>query len=252
MRAEHLIAICLPLAVLLGACDATESSEKTADAAASDASVTVATHDLEPGKTAASFQLQAVMELVKGYAVADAKALEAKLNDPEAKLNAVDLDEDGVTDFVEVVEVKSGGVTTLEFRVIPSTKQDKPPAQVGVVIATITFSVENNEKLVVHGAFTDHIDHHADIHVYHHEEPVVYEHGALVIAHGCFFHYIFVLEHEPYHGHHHYIVIEAPHAPHVDVHVHHKHKKHKKHKGHKGKAKGHYKGHGGHGVIVEW
>jgi hypothetical protein len=203
---------------------------------------------LVPGKTAASFQLQAVVELVKGSEVADAPALETKINDPEAKLNAIDLDDDGVTDFVEVIEEKQGGKTTLEFRAIPSSKQGKP-AEVGVSIATVSFEIEDETKIIVHGAYSGHIEHDVELHVYHHEEPVVYEHGLLVVPAGCFFHYVFLHEHDPYHGHFHYVVIDTHVDTHVDAHVDvhvHKHKKHKKHK-HK-KHKGHGRGHGG--VVV--
>lgn len=239
MRTPIILAAALPLALLFGACDATEESKTTDEAKAAAAA------ELEPGKTAASFRLQAVVELVKGDTVADAKALEAKINDPEAELNAVDLDDDGETDFVEVVEVRSNGETTLEFRAIPSSKKDKPAKEVGVVIAELELELKDKEALVVHAVYTQHIDHDVEVHVYHHEEPIEYEHGALVVADGCFYHYVFVHEHEPYHGHHHYIVVEAPH---VDVHIDHKHHKHKhhKHKGHKHKGHKkpkHYKGH---------
>jgi hypothetical protein len=202
---------------------------------------------LEPGKTAASFQLATVVELVKGKEVPDAPALETKINDPEAKLNAVDLDDDGVTDFVEVIEEKQGGTTTLEFRAIPSSKKGKPAAEVGVVIATVTLEIEAEKTIVVHGAYTKHIDHDVHVHVYHHEEPVVFEHGVIVVSEDCFYHYVFVFVHEPYHGHFHHVVIDVDVHDVHDVHVHdihvHKHKKHKKHKGH---------GHGHGGVVVTW
>jgi hypothetical protein len=210
---------------------------------------------LEPGKTAASFQLSAVVELVKGKEIADAPALETKINDPDAKLNAVDLDDDGVTDFVEVIEKKKGGTTTLEFRAIPSSKEGKKlePAKVGVVIATVTLEIEHEETIIVHGAYTEHIHHDATIHVYHHEEPVVYEHGVVVLPVGCFYHYVFVFDHEPYHGHHHHVVIDVHHVPEVhlvpEVHHVHVHKKHKKHKHKHKKHKGHH-GHGG--IVVTW
>ena len=111
--------------LLLGACDTKDGSTDTDAAAKAKAEASAASAGpLEPGATAASFQLQAVVELVQGDTVADAAALEAKLNDPEAKLNAVDLDDDGVTDFVEVVEVSDGDGTKLEFRAIPSSKKD--------------------------------------------------------------------------------------------------------------------------------
>jgi hypothetical protein len=217
MRIDPIATACLSLALLLGACDTSSDSTKTTGAAT----------QLEPGKTAASFQLQTVVELVKGDEVADAAALEVKINDPDAKINAVDLDGDGNTDFVEVIEKKKDGKTTLEFRAVPSSKSDKPASKVGIVIATITLEVESEKTIVVHGAYTDPIEHDVTIHVYHHEEPVVYEAGVVVVADSCFYHYVFVDVHDAYHGHYFHIVIDTPH-----VHVHKKHKKHKKHKGH--------------------
>jgi hypothetical protein len=250
MRIAHLPIACSLLALLIGACDEGEASTATKTAPAATPTTEVAVMPLEPGKTAASFQLPAVVALVRGNEVADAPALETKINDPDAKLNAVDLDDDGVTDFVEVIEKKQGAATTLELRAIPSSKDTKQhePAEVGVVIATVTLEIEDEEKIIVHGAYTEHIHHDATIHVYHHEEPVVYEHGVVVLPVGCFYHYIFVFDHEPYHGHFHHIVIDVHHVP--DVHHIHVHKKHKKHKKHKGHGKGHGHGHGG--VVVTW
>jgi hypothetical protein len=227
----------VPLILVLGAC-----TPKSGDEGQASGGNTAVAAELQPGKTAASLQLDAVVELVKGDEVADAKSLEAKINDPEAKLNAVDLDDDGETDFIEVVEVKKGDKTVLELRAIPSSKQDQDVAEVAVVVATVELYVENKEMIVVHATYTEHIEHDAEVHVYHHERPAFYEDGVLVVADGCFFHYVFVHEHELYLGHHHVVVIEAPH-------LHHKHKKHKKHKHHKGHGHGH--GHGSH-VVVTW
>lgn len=246
MRIAPIATVCSFLALLLGACDETAATEDTKPTTAS--AMQLEAKPLEPGKTAASFRLQSVVELVKGKEVADAPALETKINDPEAELNAVDLDADGVTDFVEVIEEKKGGKTTLKFRAIPSSKKDAPAAKVGVVLATVTLEIEAEKTLVVHGTYTEHVEHDVHVHVYHHEEPVVFEHGVIVVPEDCFYHYVFVFEHEPYHGHFHHVVIDVDvdvhHVPEVHhVHVHKKHKKHKKHKGH---------GHGRGGVVVTW
>jgi len=246
MRITHVPTVCCSLALLLGACDKREVSDSTQAAPTAEAQVVA---ELEPGKTAASFRLPAVVELVKGNEVGDAPALETKINDPEAELNAVDLDGDEITDFVEVIETKQGGATTLEFRAIPSSKKGKPAADVGIVIATITLAIEHEDTIVVHGAYTKHIDHDVEIHVYHHEEPVVFEHGVVVVPVGCFYHYVFVFEHDVYHGHFHHVVIDVD-VHEVDVHHVHTHKKHKKHKKHKGHGHGHGHGHGG--IVVTW
>lgn len=244
MRIADIATACSLVALLFGACDETVATDSTKAAPA--AAMQLEAQPLEPGKTATSFQLQTVVELVKGKEIADAPALETKINDPDAKLNAVDLDDDGVTDFVEVIEEEQGGTTTLKFRAIPSSKKDAPAAKVGVVIATITLEIEAEKTIVVHGAYTEHIEHDVTVHVYHHEEPVVFEHGVVVVPAGCFYHYVFVFDHEPYHGHFFHVVIDVHDVPDVH-HVHVKHKKHKKHKGH---GRGH--GHGGGGIVVTW
>ena len=243
MNLAKLIApVCLPLVLSLGACDA---------AAPDEPDTAIAAPALETGTTAGSFQLQAIVELVKGEAVADAAALEIKINDPEAKLNAVDVDEDGKIDFVEVIELHESGKTSLQFRAIPSSKTTQAgklekgasAKKVGVVIATIELEIQSEKTLVIHATYTEHITHEVDVHVYHHEEPVIYEGGVIVVSDACFYHYVFVLEHEAYHGHHHHHIV-------VENHVHVKHTKHKKHKKHK-KGKGHH-GHKGKGHKGHW
>jgi hypothetical protein len=227
MPIRRLMFACVCSVLMLGAC--TAKSEQADGVAV-----------LQPGKTAESLRLYTVAELVEGNSIADAKSLEAKINEPEAGLSAVDIDEDGEVDFIEVVEVKKGGKTTLELRAIPSSKKDEDIAKVAVPVATIELHVDNQETIIVHATYTEHIEHDANVDVYHHEVPATYEHGVLVVEEGCFFHYAFVLEHEVYLGHHHVVVIEAPHH-------YYKHKKHKKHKKH---GHGHGHGHGGHGGVV--
>jgi hypothetical protein len=228
MPIRRLMFACVCSVLLLGAC--TPKSEQADNGTAV----------LQPGKTAESLRLYTVAELVEGNSIADAKSLEAKLNDPEAGLSAVDIDDDGEVDFIEVVEVKKGGKTTLELRAIPSSKKDEDVAKVAVLVATVDLHVENQETIIVHATYTEHIEHDVNVDVYHHEVPATYEHGVLVVEEGCFFHYAFVLEHEVYLGHHHVVIIEAPHH----YYKHKKHRKHKKHKGH------HDHGHGHGGVVV--
>jgi hypothetical protein len=212
---------------------------------------------LEPGKTAASLQLHTVAEQLEGNEFADVVAVEAKINDPEAGLSAVDIDEDGVIDFVQVVEQRKGDKTVLVLQAIPSSKKGEDVSKIAVEVAQIELEVKDAEvknadakdagkTIVVHATYTEHIHHDPEIHVYHHEVPVVVEHGTLVLAEGCFFHHVFVVEHEVYHGHHGGdVVIEVHHDVHHEVH-HYKHKKHKKHHKHHG-------GHGdGHGVVISF
>ncbi len=208
---------------------------------------------LEPGKTAASLQLHVVAEQLQGSEYADVKSLEAKLNDPEAGLSAVDIDEDGVIDFVQVVEQKKGGKTVLVFQAIPSSKKGEDVAKIAVDIAAIELEVkgakvkDGDKTIVVHATYTEHIHHDPEIHIYHHEHPVIVEKGKLVLVEGCFFHHVFVVEHEVYHGHHGHVVVEVHHDVHHDHH--HKHKKHHKHHKH---GHGHGKHHGHGGVVISF
>jgi hypothetical protein len=200
---------------------------------------------LQPGKTAASLQLHTVAEQLQGSEYADVVALEAKLNDPESGLSAVDIDEDGVIDFVQVVEKKKGDKTVLVLQAIPSSKKgEEDVSKIAVAVAQIELEVKDadakdaEKTIVVHAIYTEHIHHDPEIHIYHHEVPVVVEHGTLVLAEGCFFHHVFVVEHDLYHGHHGDVVIEVHHDHHKHKHHKHKHHKHKHHKHH------------GHGDVV--
>ena len=212
--------------------------------------------ELEPGKTAASLQLHVVAEQLQGNEYADVKALEAKLNDPEAGLSAVDIDEDGVIDFVQVVEKKKGGKTVLVFQAIPSSKKGEDVDKIAVDIATIELEVkgakvkDGEKTIIVHATYTEHIHHDPEIHVYHHEHPVIVEKGKLVLAEGCFFHHVFIVQHDLYVGHHGHVVVEVHHD---HDHHHHKHKKHHKHHKHHGHGKhGHGKHHGHGGVVISF
>jgi hypothetical protein len=230
----RLVVTCLAL-VSLAACTGKEAKPDEEAATAT---------ELEPGKTAASLQLYTVAKQLEGNEIADVVALEAKLNDPEAGLSAVDIDEDGVIDFVQVVEKRKGDKTVLVLQAIPSSKKGEDVAKIAVEVATIELEPKEADKtIVVHATYTEHIHHDPEIHVYHHEVPVVVEHGVLVLEEGCFFHHVFIVEHELYVGHHGHVVVEVHHDHHD--HHHHKHKKHKKH--HK-----HHKHHGHGGVVVTW
>lgn len=200
--------------------------------------------ELEPGKDANSLQLALVAKQLEDGQVANVEALEIAINDPEAGLSAVDIDEDGVIDFVDVVEQKDGDEVVLVFRAIPSSKKGEDVDAIAVEVARIELSLTGPAKqgeeatIVVHANYSDHIDHDPEVHVYHHETVVV-----LVEGHFC--HHVFVVDHGLYHGHHGHggVVVE------IHDHGHVKHKKHKKGKGH-----GH--GHGKHGsggnVVIKW
>lgn len=260
-RAIRLAVTCLSL-VVLAACTAKDETPEEQEGQEGNVATAV---ELEQGKTAASLQLHVIAEQLQGNEIADVVALEAKLNDPEAGLHAVDIDEDGVIDFVQVVEKRDGDKTVLVLQAIPSSKQGEDPAKIAVDVATIELEVkpvdaketakQTEKTIVVHAVYTEHIHHDPEIHVYHHEVPVVVDHGVLVLESGCFFHHVFIAEHDLYHGHHGHVVVEVHHDVHVDHHHHHKHKKHHKHHKHhhhKHKKHKHHKHGHGHGVVITW
>ena len=201
--------------------------------------------ELEAGTSANSLQLARVAKQLEDGELADVEALEIMINDPESELSAVDIDEDGVIDFVQVVEEKQGDETVLVLRAIPSSKKGADVDTIAVEVARIELQLAEPAKqdeqatIVVHATYSDHIHHDPEIHVYHHETTVV-------LVEGHFFHHVFVVEHGPYHGHGEVV---------VEIHHDHRHKSHRKHKKHKkGKGRGKAKGHGKHGkhVVVTW
>lgn len=220
---------CASLVVMLAGCDPAPEPTHTAETVARRAPT---------GKTAEAFDLAAITKLIEANEVHDAKEIEEKINDPSTGINALDLDEDGVTDLVEVIESRDNSKATLELRAIPSSKLgDDPKAQPehakehGVVIAKLEILLNPPAQTVsVHASFTAHIEHDPEVHVYDHDFAVVVEDGTLHVDEGHLFFYLFVFEHEFYLGHYHH------HHHHIDVHVyekpvHYKHKKHKKSKG---------------------
>jgi hypothetical protein len=83
--------------------------------------------------SSASIDLDAIAKLVIEQAET-AESLEVMLNDPEQKLQSVDVDGDGEIDPIQVVELDAEGVVALELRAIPSSSKSVEDA---VAIATL-------------------------------------------------------------------------------------------------------------------
>src|SRR5690242_20560241 len=148
MKVIDLFLVCSLSVTSLAAC--TSAGDAKPDAVAT---------QLEPGKTAASLQLNLVAEQLQGSEVADVAALEAKINDPEAGINAVDIDEDGVIDFVQVVEKRKGDKTVLVLQAIPSSKKGENASKIAVEVARIELDVKKADPktggkvIVVHATY---------------------------------------------------------------------------------------------------
>lgn len=187
--------------------------------------------------------LDASVDLIKSGKVKDARELEKRLNDPKSKLAKIDIDGDGIIDFIQVVEVREDDDISFELRVIPSTKMD---ADYAVTVATIAVvSDRESSKVTVRATYTAVVEHH-DVYVYEYAVPATWEGDVIVVADAPFFGWVYG-SHDVYVGVYvHEEWIAVPGVVFVDVH----HGKFKKHKFKKHKFKGHKgKGHKGKGKI---
>jgi len=189
--------------------------------------------------------LDGTVDLIKSGKVKDARELEKRLNDPKGKLAQIDIDGDGIIDFIQVVEVHEGTDLNFELRVIPSTKQD---ADYAVTVAAIAVVPDRSAgKVSVRATYTAVVEHH-DVYVYEYAVPATWEGDVIVVVDAPFFGWAYG-SHDVYVGV--YVHEEWIAVPGVVIHVgghgkfkkhkfkKHKFKKHKfkKGKGHKGKIK---------------
>ena len=189
--------------------------------------------------------LDASVDLIKSGKVKDARELEKKLNNPKSKLANIDIDGDGIIDFIQVVEVREGDDINFELRVIPSTKKD---AEYAVTVATIAVvSDRDASKVTVRATYTAVVEHH-DVYVYEYAVPATWDGDVIVVVDAPFFGWVYG-SHDVYVGVYvHEEWITVPGVVFVDVHhgkfkkhkfKKHKYKKHKYKKHHKGKGRGH-------------
>lgn len=83
---------------------------------------------------AADLDLGALARLVIDGKVVGGAQLELLLNAPGGASHHVDVDADGTLDYVQVVEIRAAGSSTLELRAIPSSKLD---ASLAVLVGSI-------------------------------------------------------------------------------------------------------------------
>jgi len=98
--------------------------------------------------SAEDFDLQTVVSLVNpatGRGVRNLVELEGIINDPHSAINNVDIDQDGVVDYVGCVEIRGGAHHIIEFRAYPSSAPGAAP----VVIATLAITRNHHQRLVV-------------------------------------------------------------------------------------------------------
>lgn len=219
-----------------------EAEDGVADKAAGDAkAVAEGSAAIKTEVKADMLDLDASVDLIKSGKVKDARELEKRLNDPKKGLAKIDIDGDGIIDFVQVVEVKEGDDIHFELRVVPSTKMD---AEYAVTVATIEMKPDKEAgKITVHATYTAVVEHH-DVYVYEYAVPATWDGDVVVVVGAPFFGWVYA-EHDVYVGVYvHDEWIAVPGVVFVDVHHHGKFKKHKfkkhkfkGHKGHKGKVK---------------
>lgn len=99
---------------------------------------------------ASDFNLEAVISLIKGNQIKDASELEKRLN-KGSDLSNVDLDQDGVIDYIQVKESRGAKGVTLDFLAIPSANPKEDEAE---LVASLTFSQNAASKDVqVYGGY---------------------------------------------------------------------------------------------------
>ncbi len=237
------------------ACDDAEKSEETAEASA-EASASDPEARAE-GSTKlvakADFDLEAVNYMVRKGKVKNAKALEKKINSKKEGINKIDIDGDGKTDTIAVVEVRKEGKTTFEIKVLPSSKKDqKKDPEVYVTVAFIALDeLEDDGKIKVEVYYADVVE-HTEKDFYSFEFEATFKEEEVVVEDAVFVSWVYtsrpVYVSSSYHvevhieeegcwppGHCKHVVWGPVHHGHVEIyfgpsgHYHHvKHKKHKK------------------------
>lgn len=94
--------------------------------------------------TTADFDLETATGLLRTKQVSNADELQARINDPQSGINNVDLDGDGMIDFVALKEERQGDSKQLNFLAFPSSKGGQDP----VVIASVAFQVQNSQLTI--------------------------------------------------------------------------------------------------------
>ncbi len=190
--------------------------------------------------TAEMLDLDAAVGLVKSGKVKDAAALEKRINDPKSNLAKVDIDGDGVIDFIQVVESRDGDEVNYELRAVPSTKMK---AEAAVTIASIAVVADRSASTIkVRATYTDVVVKH-DAHVFEYSLDATWDGDVVVVVGAPFFGWAYS-EHEIYVGvyvHEEWIVVPGivTHQGKVKKHKFKKRHKGKRHKGKRHKGKRH-------------
>jgi hypothetical protein len=88
------------------------------------------------------FDLENIIGLIKDSKLKDASELEKRINDGSG-INNVDIDQDGVIDYIMVKESRGAKGITLDFLAVPSSIKDESRAE---TIASLTFSQNTSSK----------------------------------------------------------------------------------------------------------
>ena len=113
--------------------------------------------------SAEDFGLATVIGLVESNAVKNGEELEQRINDPSSGINNIDVDGDGQTDYIGVVEEQSATGKTFSFVAFKSSDQDAEP----IPIATVTLAQDTTTNTVtVSGGYPEYVHGYRD-HYYH-------------------------------------------------------------------------------------
>lgn len=163
----------------------------------------------------AEFDLEHVAYLVRKKKAKDGKSLEKLINAKSEGINKIDLDGDGTIDEVSVVEVRDGGKTKFELRVLPSTKKkQKKDPEVYVTIAFIELEpVEADSKVMVEVYFTDVVEHDDD-NFYSFEFEATFTEDHVEVEDGAFVTWVYEVNRPVFYGAYFYVEVST-----VDVHA---------------------------------
>ncbi len=137
---------------------------------------------------AESFDLAAVVTLIRDGHVTDASTLQERINDRNSGINAVDTDHDQQVDFIRGVETHANDARSYEFVAHPSGN----PNGDTVTVATARFTRENG-SYVVNAGYPNYV-YGYDNHYYHH---VLHDAAFLTWAYA--YHPVYVMPFSSFH-----------------------------------------------------
>jgi hypothetical protein len=132
---------------------------------------------------AEDLDLQTIVSMIKSNKVNGAKELENAINHPKSGINNVDIDNDGIKDYISVKERRANNGIHLDMKAIPS--MSKNPEE-SVVVASVSFSKNTSTNEVrVSGGYPNYV------HGYQHHH-YGYRHHGLTFGEAMFLSWLFM------------------------------------------------------------